>query len=78
MLIEIAGRDCITYDEKNAIILNRAETHILKNTIIKFIFDLRDSDLCFYMIKYRAKPAQSFYKAFKKAEAHILVLNVKL
>ena len=30
------------------------------------------------MIEYRAKPAQSFYGALKKAKAYILMLNAKL
>lgn len=30
------------------------------------------------MIEYRTEPARSLYKAFKKAEAHILVLDTKL
>ena len=78
LLTGIAGRDRVTHNGENAVILNRAEKHILKDTITKFIFGLRDSDLRLCMIEYRAEPAQSLYSAFKKAEAHILVLDAKL
>ena len=78
LLTGIAGRDRVTHDGENAVILNRAEQHILKDTITKFIFGLRDPDLRLRMIEYRVEPARSLYGAFKKAEAHILVLDAKL
>ena len=78
LLTEIAGRDWVTHDGENAVILNRAKTHILKDTITKFIFGLRDLDLCLYMIEYRSELVRSLYGALKKAEAHILILNAKV
>ena len=78
LLTEIVRRDWITHDGENAVILNRAEQHIFKDTITKFIFSLRDPDLHLCMIKYRAKPAQSLYRVFKKAKVYILVLDVQL
>ena len=78
LLTKIAGRDQVTHDGENAVILNRAKTHILKDIITKFIFGLRDLDLCLCIIEYKAKPVRSFYKVFKKAETHILVLDTKL
>ena len=78
LLTKIAGRDQVTHDGENAVILNRAKTHILKDIITKFIFGLRDLDLCLCMIKYRTEPAQNLYGAFKKTKAHILVLDTKL
>ena len=78
LLTRIAGRDRVTHDGENTVILNRVEQHILKDTITKFIFGLRDPDLCLRMIEYRAELAQSLYKAFKKAKAYILVLDAKL
>ena len=78
LLIEIARKDQVAHDGENAIILNRVKQYILKDTITKFIFSLRDPDLRFCMIEYRAEPAQSLYKVFKKAETHILVLDAKL
>ena len=78
LLIRIAGRDRVTHDGENAIILNRIKQHIFKDIIMKFIFGLRDLNLCLCMIKYRAEPAQSLYKVFKKVEVHILVLDSKL
>ena len=78
LLKKIAGRDWVTHDRENAVILNRAETHIFQNIITKFIFGLKDPDLCLYMIEYRAELAQSLYGAFKKTKAHILVFDAKL
>ena len=78
MLIKIARRDWVTHDRENVVILNRVEQHMLKDIIIKFIFGLRDPDLCLYIIEYKAEPAQSLYGAFKKAKAHILILDAKL
>ena len=78
MLTGIAGRDRITHDEKNIVILNRAEEYILKNTITKFIFGLKDPDLWLHMIEYRTKPTCSFYGAFKKIEVYIDILNTKV
>lgn len=78
LLIGIARRDWVTHDGENAIILNKAQQHILKDTISKFIFGLRNPNLHLGMIKNRNKLAQSLYEVFKKAEAHILILDTKL
>ena len=77
LLTGIAGKDRVTHDAENLVILNRAEQHILKDTITKFIFGLRDPDLCLRIIEYRIEPTESFYGAFKKAKANILILKAK-
>ena len=40
LLIGILGKDQLTYNKENAIMLNSAEQHISKNTIAKFGFGL--------------------------------------
>lgn len=77
LLIRISGRDQVSYNGKNTLILNNAEQHILKGTIIKFGFGLKISKLCLYMIEYRADPMRNLYRAFKKAGAYLDVLNAK-
>lgn len=78
MLKSITKRDQVTHNGENTGILNRAKQHILKDTILKFIFGLKDPDFCLCIIKYRAESAESHYGAFKKTEAYILMLAVKL
>ena len=77
LLIGISGRDRVSHNGENAIILNNAEQHILKDTIAKFGFGLRVPELRLHMIEYRADPMRSLYGAFKKAEAYLDVLNAK-
>ena len=78
LLTGIAGRDRVTHDGENAVILNRAEQHILKDTITKFIFGLRDLDLRLCMIEYKAQPTHGLYGTFKKTKTYIDVLNAKV
>lgn len=75
--IRIARKNWVTYNGENTIILNRVEQHILKNTIAKFGFRLKIPKLRPHMIEYRADPNHSLYRAFKKAETYLDVLNVK-
>ena len=77
LLTRIFERDQESQNRKNAIILNNAEQHILKNTIAKFDFGFRVLKLCLHMIEYRTDPIRSLYEAFKKAEAYLDVLNGK-
>ena len=67
----------MTHNGENAIILNNAEQHILKDTIAKFGFGLKIPKLCLYMIEYRANPMRSLYKLFKKVKTYFDVLNAK-
>lgn len=78
LLTRIAGKNQVTYNRENIIILNKAKQHILKDTIRKFILNLRDPGFWFCIIQYKAKPVQSFYKIFKKAKVLIFVLDAKL
>ena len=78
LLTKIARKNQVTHDKENAVILNKTEIYILKNTITKFIFSLRNLDLCLCIIEYKAKLVQSLYRAFKKAKTYILVLDAKL
>ena len=77
LLIRISRRDRVSHNRENAIILNNAKQHILKDTIAKFSFGLRIPELCLHMIEYRADPMHSLYEAFKKAEAYLDILNTK-
>ena len=77
LLIGISGKDRVTHNGENAIILNNAEQHILKDTIAKFGFGLKIPELCLHMIEYRADPIRSLYGAFKKAKVYLDVLNAK-
>lgn len=76
-LIGISGRNRVIYNKENTIILNKAEQHNLKDTIAKFGVRLKIPELHLYMIEYRADPNCSFYKAFKKAEKYVKILNAK-
>lgn len=67
----------MSHNRENAIFLNNAKQHILKDTIAKFGFGLRIPKLCLYMIKYRVDPMHSVYGAFKKAEAYLDILSAK-
>lgn len=78
LLTEIAGRDRVSHNGKNAVILNRAEQHILKDTITKFISGLRNLDLRLRMIEYSTEPARSLHETFEKAKAKMLILSTKL
>ncbi len=77
LLIGISGRDQVTHNGENSIILNNAKQHILKDTIAKFGFGLKISELCLHMIEYKADPMRSLYGAFKKAEIYLDVSNAK-
>lgn len=77
LLIGISGKDRVTHNKENAIILNNTEQYILKNIIAKFCFGLKSHKLCRHMIDYRANPMHSLYGAFKKTEAYLNVLNAK-
>ena len=77
LLIGISGRDRVTHDGENTVILNKAEQHILKDIIAKFGFGLKIPELRLHMIEYRADPNRSLYGAFKKAETYLDVLNTK-
>lgn len=59
------------------VILNKVEQHILKNTVIKFIFGLKILDFYLYLIKYRVELICSLFRVFKKAQAYINVVNAK-
>ena len=51
----------MTHNGENAIILNNAEQHILKDNIAKFGFVLKVPKLCLYMIDYRTNIMLSLY-----------------
>lgn len=59
------------------IILNRAEQHILKDTIVKFGLRLKIPELRLYMIEYKTNPNRSLNRAFKKAETYLDLLNAQ-
>ena len=77
LLIGISGRDRVTYDGENTVLLNKVEQHILKDTIAKFGFGLKIPELHLHMIKYRANLNRSLYGIFKKAETYLDLLNTK-
>ena len=77
LLIGISRRDQVTHNGENTVILNKTEQHIFKDTIAKFGFGLKISELRLHMIKYRADPNHSLYGAFKKVEAYFDILNAK-
>ena len=51
LLIEISVRNWVTYDGENTVILNKTKQHILKDTIAKFVFELKIPELRLHMIK---------------------------
>lgn len=73
----ISGRDKVNHNGENSIILIKAEQYVLKDTIAKFGFGLKISELRFSMIKYRADLMRDLYGAFKKAELYLDMLNAK-
>lgn len=75
LLIGISGKNQVTHNGENAIILNNTEQHILKDIITKFGFGLKISELCLNMIEYKANPIHSFYNVFKKAEAYLNIIG---
>ena len=77
LLIKISGRDQVSHNGENAIILKNVEQYILKDIIAKLGFGLRDPELCLHMIEYKVDLIRSFYGAFKKAKAYLDVLNAK-
>lgn len=77
LLIGILGKDRITHNGENTIILNNVEQHILKDLIVKFGFGFKIPKLYLHMIKYRADPINSLYGAFKKTKIYLDILNAK-
>lgn len=67
----------MTHNRENAVILNNVEQHIFKDIIVKFGFSHKIFKLHLYMIKYRAYIICFIYRAFKKVEAYLNILNAK-
>lgn len=77
LLKAIHGRDRVTNNSADTIILSPAEAQLLKEIVIKFIFGIRDLDLQLRVIEYRANPMPSLYGAYKSAETHLIVLQIQ-
>lgn len=78
LFIRISKKDQVIYIRENIIILNNAKQYIIKDTIIKFCFGLKNPKFCLYLIQYRVNPICCFYGIFKKAEIYLDILNAKV
>ena len=78
LLKRIYGRDQVTNSGKNTVTLSLTEQQLLKDTIIKFILGIRNLDLQFCIVEYRANPTHSLYGAYKQAESILLVLQTEI
>ena len=77
LLIKISGKNRVTHNGENTIILNNAIKHIVKNTIAKCGFSHRIREHCQDKIEYKANVIRNFYETFKKVEAFPDLLNAK-
>ena len=74
LLKGIHGRDQVTISGRDTVTLSPAEQQLLKDTIMKFILGIRNLNLQFRIVEYRANPTPSLYVAYKQAESTLLVL----
>lgn len=75
LLKGIHGRDQVTKSGRDTVTLSPAEQQLLKDTIMEFILGIRNLDLQFRVVEYRANPTPSLYGAYKQAESTLLVLQ---
>lgn len=74
-LIKISEKNQKTYNRQNLIVLNNAKQYIPQNTIAKFGFYLKISDLHLSIINYRVNLMCNFYRVFKKTKIYLNVLK---
>lgn len=77
LLRGIHGKDRVTNNGTDTIILSPLEQYLLKDTIMKYILGIRDLDLRLRIVEYPAEPVQSLYGVFKKAEICLDVLRIR-
>lgn len=77
LIIKIFGRDKMTYNGENAVILNNVKQYILKDILAKLSFGLKIREFYLYIIEYRADLMHSFYRVYTKVETYLDVLNAK-
>lgn len=78
LLKRIHGRDQVTNNNgRDTIALSPSEQQLLKDTIMKFILGIRNLDLQFRVVEYRANPTPSLYGVYKQAESTLLVLHTQ-
>ena len=77
LLKGIHGRDQVTNSGRDTVTLSPAEQQLLKDTIMKFILGIRNLDLQFRVVEYRANPTPSLYGAYKQVESTLLVLQTQ-
>ena len=62
---------------RNIVILSHAEQQHFKDTIMKFILRIRNLNLQFRVVEYRANPTPSFYNAYKQTDSTLLILQTQ-
>lgn len=77
LLKAIHGRDQVTNNGRDTVILSPSKQQLLKDTIMRFILGIKDSDLQFRVVEYRANPTPSLYGVYKLAESTLLVLHTQ-
>lgn len=77
LLRGIHGKDRVTNNGTDTIILSPPEQYLLKDTIMKYILGIRDLDLRLRIVEYRAEPIQSLCGVFKKAEICLDALRIR-
>ncbi len=77
LLKGIYGRDQVTNSGRDMVVLSPAEQQLLKDPIMKFILGIRNLDLQFCIVEYRANPTPSLYGTYKQAESKLLVLQTQ-
>ena len=65
LLKGIYGQDQVITNGRDIIVLSPSKQQVLKDTIIKYILEIRNLDLQFREIEYWANPTLSLYKAYK-------------
>lgn len=77
LLRGIHGKDRVSNNGPDTIILSPSEQYLIKDTIMKFILGIRDLGLRLRVVEYRAEPVPSLYVVFKKAEIYLDVLRIR-
>ena len=77
LLKGIHGRDQVTNNSRDAIVLSPSKQQLFKDTIMKFILGIWNLDLQFYVVEYRANPMPSFYRAYKQVKSILFVFHTQ-
>ena len=77
LLKKIHGRDQVTHNGRDTVTPSSSKQQLFNDTIIRFILSIKNSDLQFRVVEYRANPTLSLYGVYKSAESTLLVLHTQ-